>query len=82
MAALTVLLRTNMDAKFVNVQVSVFPYLPEKIAAKGSSHAQKEDLRDKRLKDELRTFVSSLNNGGIGLYWNWSSGYQYLFSSS
>ena len=41
-----------MDAKFVNVQVSVLG--SRKITASGSTHAQREGLRDKRLQDERR----------------------------
>ena len=50
--ALMVLPGTNMDAKFVNVQVSVLG--SRKITASGSTHAQREGLRDKRLQDERR----------------------------
>ena len=51
-AALMVLLRTNMDAKFVNVQVSALG--SRKMTVSGSTHAQKEELRDKQLQDERR----------------------------
>ena len=47
-----VLLRTSMDAKFVNVQVSALG--SRKITVSGSTQEQNEELRDKQLQDERR----------------------------